>query len=126
MTVGGGDDAHIDAQGFIAADALHLPPAKYAAAWPGTRRCFRQSHRETGAAIRQLKTSFTLAHRAGKRAFLMAEQFALQQRVRQRRAVKFDEGGGSARRIVMDGIGDQLFPVPLSPRTSTVVSQRET
>ncbi len=56
----------------------------------------------------------------------MAEQFAFQQGVRQRRAVKFDEGGASPWRMVMDGVGDQLFPVPLSPRTSTVVSQRET
>ena len=40
----------------------------------------------------------------------MAEQFAFQQGVRQRRAVKFDEGGASPWRMVMDGVGDQLFP----------------
>jgi DNA segregation ATPase FtsK/SpoIIIE-like protein len=54
---------------------------------------------EQGAAVRQLKAAFPLAHRAGKRAFLMAEQLALQQGVRQRRAVKFDEGGGGAREL---------------------------
>jgi hypothetical protein len=40
----------------------------------------------------------------------MTKQLALQQVVRQRRAVKFDERGGGARRIMVDGVGDQLFP----------------
>ena len=111
VTVGGGDDADIHPQGLIAADPLHLPLLEDTQQL-GLERgaAFTNLIEEQGAAIRQLKTSFTLTHRPGKGAFLMAEQFAFQQGVRQRRAVKFDEGGASPWRMVMDGVGDQLFP----------------
>ena len=46
---------------------------------------------------------------AGERAFLVAEQLRLDQILRQRRATDFDERLLRARRVVVNGVGDQLL-----------------
>jgi hypothetical protein len=52
----------------------------------------------------------------------VAEQLALQQVLLQGGAVDGDEGPVLAAAVAVDGAGDELLAVPLSPRTSTVVS----
>ena len=47
--------------------------------------------------------------RPGEGAFLIAEQFGFDQRFRQRGAIHFDERLLRARRVVMNGVGDELF-----------------
>ena len=64
---------------------------------------------EYRAAFGLFEASLALRHRAGECAFLMAEQFAFQQRLRQGRAVEFDEAAARTRRVVMDGVGDQFL-----------------
>ncbi len=64
---------------------------------------------EQRAAVGLLKLSFLVGGGAGKRAFAMAEQFALDQVFGNGGAVHFDKHLVLAQALGMDGVGDQFF-----------------
>src|SRR4029453_12618636 len=70
----------------------------------------------------KLKAPDPLRHRSGKSALLMAEQLTLQEPRRNRRAVELDEGTAGPGAVGLDGSAMRWFPVPVSPRISTVDS----
>ena len=63
-------------------------------------------------------SAVSIAHgllgRAGERALLIAEQLALEQLLRNRRAIDRDEAARYLRCFGVNGARDQLFPVPLA------------
>ena len=59
--------------------------------------------------VGQFELSRLAAGRAGECAFLVTEQFAFQQILRNRRAVDFDERSGCPARFLMDGARHQVF-----------------
>src|SRR5690606_34128621 len=64
---------------------------------------------EDRALVGELEFSDLAFVRAGEGAFLVAEELALHQRFGNRAAVYGDEFAVLARRIVVDGAGDELF-----------------
>src|ERR1019366_9664338 len=64
---------------------------------------------ENRSALGNFKFSFLAGLRAGKRALLMTEEFALQKRLRQSAAVNDDQGMISSRAGVMDGARHQFL-----------------
>jgi hypothetical protein len=64
---------------------------------------------EQRAVVRDLEQPLALAVRAGEGAALVAEQLALLQRLRDRRAVLGDEGLPAAARVLVDRARDQLL-----------------
>ena len=61
------------------------------------------------AAFGQLEPPLLRRVGAGERALLVAEQLRLDQVLRQRRAAHLDERLFGARRVVVDGVGDQFL-----------------
>ena len=78
---------------------------------------------EDRAGVRLLELADARRRRAGERALLVAEQLALEQLGRQRRAIDLDErlGPCAVERWWMARATSSL-PTPLSPRISTVTS----
>src|SRR5574337_357355 len=70
---------------------------------------------EDGPAVRQLKTAGPPVYRPCKRAPLMTEDLALQQTLRDSRAVDRYKRTICAWALSMDGSGDQLLPGPALP-----------
>ena len=64
---------------------------------------------EHSSAVSRFQLALLLRYGAGESPFLMAEQFALQQRLGQGGAVERYKGLAGARAIRMNGAGDQLF-----------------
>ena len=64
---------------------------------------------EDGSAVGELEAAGLALVGAGEGASLVAEQLALQQLMRHRRAVHLDEGGPAARRVHVDAPGHQLL-----------------
>ena len=106
-----------------AADALEAPLLQTRS----SLACMVSGHvadlvEEDRAAVGQLEAAAALADGAGERALLVAEQLALQQRLRQGGAVDRARAGRC-------GVGDAWWmaratcslPVPVSPSISTVV-----
>src|SRR5690606_24248571 len=60
---------------------------------------------EHGAALRRLEETWLRRDGARERAALVAEELALEQRLRQRGAVQADEGCGAAASPLVDGAG---------------------
>lgn len=65
---------------------------------------------EQCTAIGDLKTSGLHLHGLGKRASFMAKELAFQYALCRCRTIDFDEGFFSARTVLVDGPGNQLFP----------------
>ena len=59
--------------------------------------------------MRALEQAFFAAARVGESAGFESEEFAFEQRVRERGAVQFDERHGCARAGVVDGFGEHSF-----------------
>ena len=90
--VGGRDHAHIHCDLGLSAQPPHAGILQHA------QQLGLRAHRHLAdfiqqqrAVLRQLETARAPLHRAGERAFFVAEQFALHQRFGQRRAVDGDE-----------------------------------
>src|ERR1022692_1857784 len=84
IAVGGGDYAHID-------------------------RDFADFVEEDGAAVGDFEQTALVLVRAGKGAFQVTEQFALQQSLREGSAVDGNESVGSARRTYVNSAGHELL-----------------
>ena len=110
VAVGGGDDAHVDAQRTLAADAQELARLEHAQELRlGGRSHLADLVEEERALVRQLELAELLRVRVGERAALVAEELALEQRLGDGGAVQRDELLASARLPVVDGLGDQLL-----------------
>ena len=92
VDIGGGDDAHVHAVGARAAQPLELPLLEDAQqlGLQGQGQ-LADLVEEDGAAVRLFEAAHPGHHRAGEGAFLVTEQFALQQVFRQGGAVHLDE-----------------------------------
>src|SRR5207237_8813943 len=64
---------------------------------------------EQRAAVGELEAALAPIGGAGERAFFVAENFALEQRLRNRRTVDGDEREGGARAELMDRLRDELL-----------------
>ena len=104
------DDAHVNADGARAADALELALLQDAQQLRlHGRRHLADLVEEERAAVGHFELALLLRERAGEGAALVAEQLRLQQRLRQRRAVDGDEGSLAARAVLVQGARGQLL-----------------
>ncbi|MNL33460.1 hypothetical protein D3C87_1553720 [compost metagenome] len=92
VPVGGGDDAHIDVQRLVGAQALDLAILQRTQ----QLRLHRQGQftdfvEKQRAAVGRIEASGAVTGGAGKGAFDMAEQFTLRQRLRQGGAIDLDQ-----------------------------------
>ena len=105
--VGGGDDADIDLDGSVFADAPDfalLQDAEEAALeHRGHGADFIE---EDGSAVGFLKQALFVVNRAGERAAAMAEQLGFEQILRQGAAIDRDEGGEPA--VALEMVRDSL------------------
>ena len=108
--VGGGHEAHVGLERRGPADALELPvldhPQELGLQLEGQLADLVE---EEGAAVGDLEAALALGDGPGESALLVAEELALDERGRQRRAVELDEGPGPARAQVVDRVGDELL-----------------
>ncbi len=105
-----GDDANVDRNRIAPADPIHFAFLQDAQEF----RLKRQVHfadlvQEQGARMRHLELSDFADNGAGKRAPLMAEEFALQQSIGERGTVHRNEGPMGPRAPEMDEPRQQLF-----------------
>ena len=110
VLVGGGDDAHVDADQFAAADAEELALGQHAQ----QARLQRQRHvadlvQEQAAAIGLFEAPDVPALRAGEGAGFVAEQFAFQQFGRNGRGVEGNERLARPRRFTVQRMGNQFL-----------------
>jgi len=95
-------------------DARIRGPAVRAGVLPGGRRHVADFVKN--ACLYRPASNFPcLVPDAPENALLVSEQLAFPAGFRNRRAIDFDEGAGSALRVLVNGAGDQVFPTPLSP-----------
>ena len=110
VAVGRRDDAHVDADRLVAADALELALLQHAQQLDlGLERQLADLVEEQRAAVRQLEAALVLADRAGERALLVAEQLALDEAGGDRGAVHLDEQALAPRAGLVDRARDQLL-----------------
>ena len=110
VAIGGGDQAHIGADGARAAQALELALLQHAQQLGlQLERNLADFVEEHGAAVGQLEAADALRDGAGERALLVAEQFAFQQAGGNGGAVQLDEGALPARAEVVDGARHQFL-----------------
>ncbi len=110
IMVRGRDDAHVDAHGVVPAEALvgaFLQEAQQRGL--ALHRQIADLVQEQGAAMGHLDAAELAAGRAGEGAALVAEQFGLDQRMRDGAAVDRDEGHGGASRLAMQRLRGELL-----------------
>ncbi len=106
----GHDDSHVDRNGAIAADPLHLPLFQDAQEFGlHHERHVADLIEEERAFVRLLELSNVTGGGAGEAALLMAEQFRFNQFARHRCAVQCDKGTILARTSLMQRAGDQFL-----------------
>src|SRR3974390_624910 len=78
MAIGSRNDANVDLDGAIAADAFEFAFLKHAQELGlNLRRNFADFVEQNGAVVREFEAAFAFVHRAGKGAFFMTEKLAL-------------------------------------------------
>src|SRR3569833_1102469 len=106
----GGDDAYVDLDRSLAADAVELAIGEHA---QQTRlalgRHVADFIEKLSAAVRLLETAAARGGGAGEGAALVAEQFRFQQIARYRRGVEGNEGLIGARTVAMQRARHQFF-----------------
>ena len=110
IAIGGGDDAHVDAARPLLADTLELPFLNRAQQFAlELERNFADFVEEQRAAISGLKPPGAITHRAGEGAFHVPEELALEQLVRNRRAVHRDQRPLAAEASLVNAAGDDFL-----------------
>jgi hypothetical protein len=113
VAVGGGDDAHIDLHRRVAAHRTHLAVLEHAQELPLEPDAHVADLVEEERAAVGLLEQAAFGHvRAGEGASHVAEELALEQALRDRRAVDRDEGPRGARSGEVDRPGDDLLASP--------------
>ena len=110
ILIGGSHHAYVDMAGDIAAQALELPLLKHAQQLhlDGCRHVANLIQ-EDGAGVGLLELARFGGHGAGKGALLVAEQLALHQVFRQRRAIDLHQRPFAPRRVEVNGARDQVL-----------------
>jgi hypothetical protein len=110
VAMSGHDDADVDRDGAVATHTLDLPLLEHA------QELGLHDHghvadfvEEEGAVVGLLELADVAGGRAGERAFLVAEEFGLDQLARDGGAVERDERPGVARASLMKRAGDELL-----------------
>ncbi|MNF52882.1 hypothetical protein D3C84_342430 [compost metagenome] len=113
VAVGGGEDAHVDLEAAVVADALQVAVLQHAQqlGLQGQRQ-LADLVEEQGALVGHLELAGAVVDGAGEGALDVAEQLALGHRLGQRRAVEVDQRMVGARRGQVDGLGHQLLADP--------------
>ena len=94
----------------VGADALKATILRHAQQFClKLRRHFADFIKKDRPAAGGLETSDALSHRTGERALFVAEQFALEQRFRDGRAIHFDQWTGRARAPGVDDVGQHFL-----------------
>ena len=110
VAIRGRDHAHVGGDRVIAADAFELLRLQYAQHLAlNERRHIADFVQEQRAARALLELADAALIGAGERAFLVAEQFAFQQRIGNRGAIDREELTRNARAMLIQCTGDQLF-----------------
>src|SRR5208283_1047855 len=105
--VGGGDQAHIDGNGFLAAEAFHLAFLKHAKKFHlDVRRQVAYLVQEKCALIGTLEAPWLAVQSARESPPLVAKKLAFDQRLRQSRAVERNEGVCLPEALGMHRAGD--------------------
>jgi hypothetical protein len=108
--VGRGDDADVDLDRLIAADALKRAALQDAENLRlRGRRHVADFVEEDGAVVALLELADALRGGAGERAAFVAEQFAFEQLLRDGRAIDGEERLGVAFAVMIDGAGDEFL-----------------
>ena len=106
-----GHDADVGLARVAVADALEGPLLEEAEEFDlERRRKVADLVEEERAARRELDAAEAVAHGAGERAAHVAEQLALEELARQRRAVHGDEAAPFARGVGVDGVREDFLP----------------
>ena len=101
---------HIDLDGTAAADTFQLAFLQHAQQLGlEGRRDLADLVEEQRAAVGRLETALARIDRAGEGPLLVAEEFGLEQVFRQRSAIEAHVGAACARRVVVDGVGDEFL-----------------
>ena len=117
------DQAHINRNGARAAEPLELLLLKSAQELRlEFERQISDFVEKQRSPVGEFQAADFLRNRSRESASFMAEEFAFEQARRNRRAVQFHERLFPARTEIVDRPGDQIFPVPVSPRIKTVTS----
>ncbi len=110
VAVGGRDHAHVDGAGALLADALEMALLQHAQQLAlQLERDFADLVEEQRAAVGELEAADAVAQRAGERALHVAEELALEQFARDRRAVDADQRPVAPLARLVDGARDQLL-----------------
>ncbi len=108
--MGRGDHAHVDLHGTRAANPLQFALLQHTQQLGlEGRRDFADLVEEDGAAVGRFETSAPRRHGSGEGALFVAEQFRFEQVFRQRSAVEAHVRAVGARRMVVDGVGDEFL-----------------
>ncbi len=110
VLVGRREHANVDVNDVLAADARDVP-GLHGAQHLGLRHELHVADlvEEERSPVGLLEETAALEHRAGERALLVAEQLALDELPRDRRAVHLHEGAVGARAEAVQGAGDKLL-----------------
>ena len=111
ILMGRRDHAHVHAHRDLAADAVELALGEHPQQ-PGLqrRRHVADLVEEQRATVGLLEAATAQRIRAGERALLVPEQFALEQIGRERRGIQRDERLGGPRAMPMQGARDEFLP----------------
>src|SRR5213079_1385559 len=113
LHVGGGDDAHVDLDAAVRAELLDLALLEHAEQLQlHVERDALDLVQEQRPAGRELDLPHPIVNRARERAALVAEELALEERVREGRAVDGDEAAALALALKVDGARRELLAGP--------------
>ena len=123
VDVSGRDDPYVDRNRFLPAEPLDLAFLQEAQqARLAFDRHVADFVEKQRAAVRRFDPARAPLVRAGERAALVAEQFRLQQVMRNRAAIDRDERPLAAAGALVNRERRQLLPVPDSPEMNTLAS----
>ena len=110
VAIGGGHDADVGLDGLLAAHALELAVLEDAEDLDlHVLVDFAYLVQEEGALVRELEAATRASLGPGEGSLLVAEELALEEALREGRAVDLDEGPSRARREVVDGVRHELL-----------------
>src|SRR5262249_46182466 len=113
IAMGSRDEAHVRAQRLYAAEAFVFAILKQPEEFHlDGRRDFADLVQEQGAAFGELDATGLARRRAGERALLVAEELALEQVVREGRAMHLHEGPARTRAALVQRSRDELLARP--------------
>src|SRR5438128_375588 len=113
LHVGGGDDAHVDLDAAVRAELLDLALLEHAEQLQlHVERDALDLVQEQRPGGRKLDLPHPIVNRARERAALVAEELALEERVREGRAVDGDEAAALALALKVDGARRELLAGP--------------